>query len=59
MTLDVVKNDPDDNKILECAIAAGSDVVVTGDKKRLLPIRSFQGIKIMEIAEFLNRTRVR
>ena len=30
-TLDVVKADPDDNRILECAVAAGSDVIVTGD----------------------------
>ncbi len=55
VTLDVVKNDPDDDRILECAVAAGSDVVVTGDKKHLLPIRSFQRIKIVEMAEFLNR----
>ena len=26
-TLDVVKADPDDNRILECAVAAGSDVI--------------------------------
>jgi putative PIN family toxin of toxin-antitoxin system len=30
--LDVVKSDPDDNKIVECAVAAGSDYLVTGDK---------------------------
>lgn len=59
MTLDVVKTDPDDNKIIECAVAAGADAIVTGDKKHLLPIRSFQGIKIVEIAEFLNRARKR
>ena len=35
--LDVVKTDPSDNRILECAVAAGSKTVVTGDvggKKR-------------------------
>ena len=30
--LDAVKADPTDNPILECAIAARSEVVVTGDK---------------------------
>ena len=30
--LAVVKSDPDDNKIVECAVAAGSDYLVTGDK---------------------------
>jgi predicted nucleic acid-binding protein len=26
------KSDSDDNKIVECAVAAGSDYLVTGDK---------------------------
>lgn len=30
--LDVVKEDPADNKIVECAVTAGSDYIVTGDK---------------------------
>ena len=30
--LRVVKDDPDDDKIVECAAAAGSDYLVTGDK---------------------------
>lgn len=30
--LRVVKDDPDDDKIAECAAAAGSDYLVTGDK---------------------------
>ncbi len=29
--LDVVEDDPDDNKILECGSAAGSDFIVSGD----------------------------
>jgi predicted nucleic acid-binding protein len=28
--LDVVKEDPPDNRILECAVNAGSDFIVTG-----------------------------
>lgn len=32
MRLDVVTEDPADNRILECAVTAGSDYIVTGDK---------------------------
>jgi len=32
VSLQVVKADPDDNKILECAVSAGSDYIVSGDK---------------------------
>lgn len=32
--VDLVKSDPDDNRILECAAAARSDYRVTGDKHR-------------------------
>jgi putative PIN family toxin of toxin-antitoxin system len=41
-TLDVVKADPTDNRLLECAVAAGSHVLVTGDK-HLLALGSFAG----------------
>lgn len=35
-TLDVVPTDPDDNRVLECALKAGSDTVVTGDTDLLV-----------------------
>src|SRR4051812_38043551 len=34
-TVDVIKDDPTDNRILECAAAARSDFIVTGDKHLL------------------------
>jgi uncharacterized protein len=52
--LDVVKADPTDNPILECAIAAGSETVVTGDG-HLLSVGGFRGIEIVRIADFLAR----
>ena len=55
-TLDVVKADPDDNRILECA--AGSDVIVTGDA-HLLRLGAYRGIKIMKVADFLGQARDR
>ena len=57
-TLDVVKADPDDNRILECAVAAGSDVIVTGDA-HLLQLGAYRGIKIMKVADFLGQARDR
>jgi uncharacterized protein len=57
-TLDVVKADPDDNRILECAVAAGSDVIVTGDA-HLLQLGAYRGIKIMNVADFLGQARDR
>jgi len=37
--IDVIKEDPPDNRILECAVAAGSEFIVTGDKDLLPPAR--------------------
>ncbi len=51
-TLTVVKNDPDDNRIIECAVACESDYLVTGDK-HLLVLGSHQGTAIVNPATFL------
>ena len=47
--------DPDDEIILECALAAEADFIVSGDKKHLLALRQFQGIPIINPVEFLRR----
>ncbi|MDD5138763.1 MAG: putative toxin-antitoxin system toxin component, PIN family [Verrucomicrobiales bacterium] len=52
-----VTPDPDDEMILECALAAEADLIVSGDKKHLLALRQFQGIPIVSPAEFLRRFR--
>lgn len=49
--------DPDDEMILECALAAEVAFIVSGDKKHLLALRQFQGIPIVSPAEFLRRLR--
>lgn len=46
-------SDPDDEMVLECALAAEADFIVTGDKKHLLPLRQFRNIPIVSPAEFL------
>ncbi|PDW00924.1 putative toxin-antitoxin system toxin component, PIN family [Candidatus Viridilinea mediisalina] len=45
--------DPDDDRVLECAVAAGANYLVTGDRRHLLPLRSFRTIEIITVAEFL------
>ena len=49
--------DPGDEMILECALAAEAEFVVSGDKKHLLALRQFQGIPIVSPPEFLRRLR--
>lgn len=50
--LAVIKQDPGDNVILECAVGGSADVIVTGDKD-LLALKEFRGIAIVSPAEFL------
>ena len=47
--------DPCDEMILECALAAGVDYIVSGDKKHLLSLKSFRGLPIIRPAEFMIR----
>lgn len=45
--LEVIQAKPSDNRILECALSGRADVIVTGDKRHLLPLREFEGIPII------------
>lgn len=51
--LKVVAADPDDDKIVECAVVGGATHIVTGDRRHLLPVGSYQGISILSPADFL------
>ncbi len=46
--------DPDDLRVLACAVAAQADAVVSGDED-LLSLKSFQGIPIINAREALQR----
>jgi len=48
----VVKEDPEDNKIIECAIEAFSEYVISYDQ-HLLKIKEYKGIKIIKPEEAL------
>jgi putative PIN family toxin of toxin-antitoxin system len=50
--------DPDDDKLLEIAVAGGADCLVTGDQD-LLTLAPFQGIAILTPAEFLQAVAAR
>ena len=49
--LSVLADEPD-NRILECAVAAGASAIVTGDRE-LLALKNYEGIGIMTVAELL------
>lgn len=53
-TVDVIKADPDDNMILECAEAAKADCIVSGDKKHVLSLKNYKSISILSAKEFLD-----
>ncbi|MBI5027029.1 MAG: putative toxin-antitoxin system toxin component, PIN family [Nitrospirae bacterium] len=53
ISLAIIKEDPADNKIIECAVASNATYIVTGDKHHLLSIKEYSGIKILSPIEFL------
>lgn len=44
-----------DNRILECAVEAKADVLVSGDIRHIRPLGSFRGIEILTPREFLDK----
>jgi predicted nucleic acid-binding protein len=51
--LNVISADSADNRILECAVAARSEFIVSGDTRHLLPLGRYAGISILKVANFL------
>ena len=49
--LRVLQDDPD-NRILECALIAQADMVVTGDR-HLLSLKRYERISIVKLSDFL------
>lgn len=48
----IIKDDPDDNKFLDCAVAAKAGFIVSQDK-HLLSLKKFKGILIVSPNQFL------
>lgn len=56
MKINVIKEDLNDNKILECAIKAKAQYIVSGDK-HLLNLGKFKGVKIVTARAFIDLNR--
>lgn len=52
-TLAVIKADPDDDRVLECAIAGHADYIVSGDRHLLKP-SSYEAIPIVTVRHFMD-----
>lgn len=57
-TIRLITEDEPDNRILECAIEAKAEVVITGDE-HLRQLRTFRGIPILSPGEFLEEYGMR
>ena len=55
----VAIDDANDDHVIAAAVAARAELIVTGDRKHLLPIGSHQGIAIVTAREVLDRIEAR
>ena len=53
-TLNIVKDDPNDNKFIECAVALESKIIISGDK-HLKNIKKYINVEILSPREFFDR----
>lgn len=53
--LHIIREKEADNRILECAVEANADVLVTGNFRHIRPLGSFRGIEILSPREFLDK----
>ena len=51
----VVVGDVDDDQVIAAAVTARADLIVSGDRKHLLPLGNHQGIDIVDAAEAVRR----
>jgi predicted nucleic acid-binding protein len=53
VSVTVIKEKLADNRIIECALEAEAGFIISGDRKHLLPLKKYNGIRIMSPADFL------
>jgi len=58
LVLNVVEDDPDDDRVLECAVKGDVDYIVTGDR-HLLKLGVYEGISIVTVRQFLDAAESR
>jgi putative PIN family toxin of toxin-antitoxin system len=54
--LDVIKEDPPDNRIIECAEASGSEYIVSGDKD-LHRLGQYGGARVLTVSQMLDAVK--
>jgi len=52
--LNIIKQDPADNKVLECSLEGKADYIITGDR-HLLNLKQFGKTEILTASEFLQK----
>ncbi len=50
--IDLIQEDPDDNRVLECALDGGASTIVSGDSD-LLKLKKYKSIDIINVDAFL------
>ena len=53
ITIHAIVDDPKDDKFIEAAIAGKAEYLVTGDKKHVLKLGEYQGVKIITARQFV------
>jgi len=56
--INIVVEDPEDNKFLSCALAGKADYIITSDR-HLLVLKKFRGIKIVKPVQFLSKSKIK
>jgi uncharacterized protein len=54
--LQVVPGDPDDDRVVECAVASGSSVIVSGDR-HLRSLGVVEGIPVVTVGQFMEQAQ--
>ena len=55
--VDVIKDDPSDDRVIECALAAKASHIVSGNE-HLLRVGSYAGIVVISVKDFLREMKV-
>ncbi len=52
ISVEFINDDPDDNRVLECAMAGRATYIVSGDR-HLLQLGEYEGIQIVTVRQFI------
>ena len=51
--VEVIREDESDNRIPECALSGKANFIISGDKRHLLPLKNYKGVRILSPSEFV------